>query len=372
MVDKYILAIDAGSSGGRALIFDLKGNLIASASHKWSYQVPDDAGPMGKEFDPSEFWGFICKLMREAVQRASISPVDVIAVSSASLLSSPPLHAQDKDKKPPQEQTEPVAGNPFEIPKDAKPADVTVDKNKDASSGARADKDKGKDKPDSSDKDNTKPAEPKPDDSATENADASYQQRITEAEQHVQALSEQVSANRAELERLRMLLEQDRDNEPDADNFPPLPLSCKPPQIDGDGLVRDGDAQWENYERCQQCYAQPLADLESHLLVYEKLRVIYRSTKDYVNNAITLGDKVPKPHTLLENAWAGQKYAINQSFEKTKQAYDAKLPELNDKLSQILDRVGQCETDFNNNPMWRQTAGIFFYNTMATSYKRSD
>ena len=207
---------------------------------------------------------------------------------------------------------------------------------------------------------------------ATENADSSYQQRIAEAEQHVQTLSQQVSANRAELERLRLLLEQDRHNEPDADNFPPLPLSCKPPQIEGDGLIRDGDAQWENYERCQQCYVQPLADLENQLLLYEKLRVYYRSTKDYVNNVITLGDKAPKPHSLIENAWAAQKYAINLSFSQTKTAYDNKLPELNAKLSSILDRIGQCETDFNNNPMWRQTAGIFFYNTMATSYKRSD
>ena len=89
-------------------------------------------------------------------------------------------------------------------------------------------------------------------------------------------------------------------------------------------IVRDGDAQWENFERCEQCYAQPLADLENQLLLYERLRVIYRSTKDYVNNAITLGDKIPKPHALLENAWAAQKFSINQSFEKTKQVFKDK------------------------------------------------
>lgn len=315
----------------------------------------------------------LLKLLRKP---ASLGAVIAISVATSSLIPSPPLNAQDKDDKPPVEQAEPETHNPFDIPKDAKPVDVTVDKNKDASAGNRADKDKDKPQPQNTDKDKDKAGQdtpqPKPDNGGTQSSDASYQQRIAAAEQHVQALSEQVSANRAELERLRLLLEQDRDNEPDADNLPALPLSCKPPHIDGDGLVRDGDAQWENFERCQQCYAQPLADLEQHLLVYEKLRVIYRSTKDYVNNAITLGDKVPKPHTLLENSWAGQKYAINQSFEKTKQAYDAKLPELNSTLSDILDRVGQCETDFNNNPMWRQTAGIFFYNTMATSYKRSD
>lgn len=309
----------------------------------------------------------LLKLLRKP---AAAGAVLAISLAATGLLPAPPLSAQDKDDKPPVEQTEPVADNPFDIPKDAKLADVTVDKNKDASAGTTADK--GKDKPpQNTDKDKDKP-EPKADDNSTDGSDSSYQQRLAAAEQHVEALAAQVSANRAELERLRLLLEQDRNNEPDAGNFPALPLSCKPPQIEGDGITRDGDTLWQNFERCQQCYAQPLADLENHLLIYEKLRVIYRSTKDYVNNAIRLGDKVPKPHTLLENAWAGQKYAINQSFEKTKQAYDAKLPELNSTLSDILDRLGQCETDFNNNPMWRQTAGIFFYNTMATSYKRSD
>lgn len=309
----------------------------------------------------------LLKLLRKPAASAAVLAISLVITG---LLPAPPLSAQDKDDKPPVEQAEPVPTNPFDIPKDAKPADVTVDKNKDASAGSRADKDKNQDKDtQQTGKDKDKP---EPGDTTPPGSESSYQQRIAAAEQHVEALSAQVSANRAELERLRLLLEQDRDNEPDAANLPALPLSCKPPHIDGDGLIRDGDAQWENYERCQQCYAQPLADLENHLLVYEKLRVIYRSTKDYVSNAITLGDKVPKPHTLLENAWAGQKYAINQSFEKTKQAYDTKLPELNSTLSDILDRVGQCETDFNNNPMWRQTAGIFFYNTMATSYKRSD
>ncbi|GAB57784.1 hypothetical protein [Rheinheimera nanhaiensis] len=287
--------------------------------------------------------------------------VAAMMLAGASLLPAPPLQAQQPDDKAPPKQHE----NPFDIPKDAKDAAVVSDKDKAASSGT-ADKDK--------------PAADKPGqqggadkDKAQDSLDGeSYAERLAAAEQHVLQLAEQVGANRAELERLKLLLEQDKDNEPSADNLPPLPLSCKPPQVEGDGIVRDGDALWQNYERCQQCYAQPLADLENQLLLYERLRVIYRSTKDYVNNAITLGDKIPKPHALLENTWAAQKFSINQSFEKTKQAYDAKLPELNDKLSEILDRVGRCETDFNNNPMWRQTSGFFFYNTLATSYKRSD
>ena len=322
----------------------------------------------------------IAVLLFKLVKKPATNAAVILTLVSASLLTtSPPLTAQDKDKPKPTETAQP-APDPFKVPAEAKPAaSEPMDKNK-AASANPDDKDKARitDNAGSAPKDDVATApkdetDSKPDTAQDTPSDAAdYQDRLAQAEQRIADLAQQVGNNRAELERLQYLLEQDKHNEPDADNFPALPLSCKPPQIDGDSLIRDGDAQWENFERCQQCYAQPLQDLENQLLLYEKLRVYYRSTKDYVNNVITLGDKAPKPHSLIENAWAAQKYAINQTFSKTKQAYDNKLPELNDKLSSILDRIGQCETDFNDNPMWRDTAGIFFLNTMATSYKRTD
>ena len=39
---------------------------------------------MGKEFNPGKFWDIICRLIRESIKKADISPVDIIAVSSAS------------------------------------------------------------------------------------------------------------------------------------------------------------------------------------------------------------------------------------------------------------------------------------------------
>ena len=84
MSDRYVLAIDAGSGGGRALIIDLQGKLISSASQDWSYDVPADAGPMGKEFDPEKFWGIICQLIAEAVKKATVAASDIVAVSAAS------------------------------------------------------------------------------------------------------------------------------------------------------------------------------------------------------------------------------------------------------------------------------------------------
>ena len=85
MPGKYVVAVDAGSSGCRSLIIDLKGNLVSSAYQEWFYDVvPPEIAPMGKEFSPRKFWDIICRLIRESIKKADISPVDIIAVSSAS------------------------------------------------------------------------------------------------------------------------------------------------------------------------------------------------------------------------------------------------------------------------------------------------
>ena len=84
MADKYVLAIDAGSGGCRALIIDLRGRLASSVAQDWSYRVPDDAAPMGKEFDPEAFWNIICDLIARAIRKAEILPADILAVSTAS------------------------------------------------------------------------------------------------------------------------------------------------------------------------------------------------------------------------------------------------------------------------------------------------
>jgi len=81
---KHVLAIDAGSSGCRSFIFDLRGNLVSSASQEWSYDVPAEVAPMGKQFDAGKFWDIVCYLTRESIKKASIAPVDIIAVGSTS------------------------------------------------------------------------------------------------------------------------------------------------------------------------------------------------------------------------------------------------------------------------------------------------
>jgi len=82
--DRYVLAVDAGSSGGRALVFDLRGRMLSSVARGWTYDVPGDVAPMGKEFNPEEFWDYICQMISAAIREAAVAPADIVAVSTAS------------------------------------------------------------------------------------------------------------------------------------------------------------------------------------------------------------------------------------------------------------------------------------------------
>lgn len=79
-----MLAVDAGSGGGRALVFDHRGALLSTAYREWTYDAPADAGPMGKEFAPDHFWGIICDAISDAISQSGVSPQEIEAVSAAS------------------------------------------------------------------------------------------------------------------------------------------------------------------------------------------------------------------------------------------------------------------------------------------------
>jgi sugar (pentulose or hexulose) kinase len=83
-VRKYVLAVDAGSSNCRALVFDVGGNLVSSAHREWTYDAPAEVAPLGREFDPVVFWDTICQVSRESIGKAGVERSDIVAVSAAS------------------------------------------------------------------------------------------------------------------------------------------------------------------------------------------------------------------------------------------------------------------------------------------------
>lgn len=310
----------------------------------------------------------------------------------------------DAGKPPPAEgprdnDKDVTAGKPDEVPNpfnvDKPPPETPRDKDKDATAGKP--EDKPKDDPANPFTGETttgsgRPIELKPEDFDPSNApkddpapggdapmsdpepapvDEGYGDRLAEAEARINELNRQASANRAEIERLRMLVESDREMEPDPSNLPPMPLTCRPPAVENE-FDEEMSAAWDNYDACEACYREPFRELDELLLNYERLRIIYMSTADFVSTAITMGDTVPKPHQFVEMSWAQQKADIQKSFQGTKDAYDAKWAEFNEEMTGILDELGRCEAEHNNNPMWRTTEGEMFYRTIKASYQRTN
>lgn len=67
----YILAIDAGTTSSRALIFDHKGNQIALTQYEFKQYFPKESWV---EHDPLEIWETQVKAIKEVLFKASISP----------------------------------------------------------------------------------------------------------------------------------------------------------------------------------------------------------------------------------------------------------------------------------------------------------
>ncbi|MFC1926597.1 FGGY-family carbohydrate kinase [Chloroflexota bacterium] len=84
MSPKYLLAIDAGTSGVRCLVTSLDGQTVALSHRVWAYETPDYIAPLGREFSASVFWGIICQGIGEAIERGNIHAGDIVGVSTTS------------------------------------------------------------------------------------------------------------------------------------------------------------------------------------------------------------------------------------------------------------------------------------------------
>lgn len=84
LAKRALLALDAGSGGGRCLIVDPAGNQLAAAYRPWEFRTPPGL-PTGAEFDPEEFWTTLCSVAREAIDQAGLGPDDVLGIGCTSL-----------------------------------------------------------------------------------------------------------------------------------------------------------------------------------------------------------------------------------------------------------------------------------------------
>jgi len=77
MSKKFILAIDQGTTGSRAFIYNDKGRALASAYQEFRQYYPQ---PGWVEHDADEIWLSCVKVIRAAVKKARIRPEDIAAI----------------------------------------------------------------------------------------------------------------------------------------------------------------------------------------------------------------------------------------------------------------------------------------------------
>jgi len=94
-MNRYFLAIDAGTGSIRAVIFDTLGNQISIAQVEWHHIAENGvAGSMGFDYDRG--WELAVKCIQESIAKAHVHPNEIIAVSASSMREG--IVVYDKDK----------------------------------------------------------------------------------------------------------------------------------------------------------------------------------------------------------------------------------------------------------------------------------
>ncbi len=79
---KHLLALDAGTGSGRAVIFDEEGRQLAAVGREWSHKShPEYPGSM--DFDTETNWRLLTECIREA--SAQVPDLNIVAVSTTSM-----------------------------------------------------------------------------------------------------------------------------------------------------------------------------------------------------------------------------------------------------------------------------------------------
>lgn len=74
---RYVLAIDQGTTGSRAFLFDKTGRVVAQAYQELKQSYPR---PGWVEHDPDEIWASCVNVIRSALRQAKVRPTQVVAI----------------------------------------------------------------------------------------------------------------------------------------------------------------------------------------------------------------------------------------------------------------------------------------------------
>ena len=81
-MEKYILALDQGTTSSRAIIFNKKGRIISVAQKEFTQYFPK---PGWVEHDPLEVWSSQAGVASEAIAKNGLKGENIVAMAIPSL-----------------------------------------------------------------------------------------------------------------------------------------------------------------------------------------------------------------------------------------------------------------------------------------------
>ena len=76
-MSRYIIAMDAGTTSARCILFDRSGTICSVAQQEFAQHYPK---PGWVEHDPAEIWSAQLRVTREAMEKAGAKPEDIAAI----------------------------------------------------------------------------------------------------------------------------------------------------------------------------------------------------------------------------------------------------------------------------------------------------
>lgn len=93
-MNKYSIAVDAGTGSIRAVIFDTLGNQIAVSQREWVH-LEEEGVANSMSFDFEKNWQLVCHCIKESISLSGINAVDILALSATSMREGIVLYDED-------------------------------------------------------------------------------------------------------------------------------------------------------------------------------------------------------------------------------------------------------------------------------------
>ncbi|MFD2044646.1 autoinducer-2 kinase [Ornithinibacillus salinisoli] len=93
-MEKYLMAIDAGTGSVRVILFDSLGNELTVSQAEWIHKE-DPRYPGSMDFDVKTNIGIITDLIKETITSSKINPKDIVSISTTSMREAIVLYDED-------------------------------------------------------------------------------------------------------------------------------------------------------------------------------------------------------------------------------------------------------------------------------------